>query len=135
MRRKNFALPVFAILAVLLAACDTVTDLANEPVDGVWDGVGVIQLEVGSVALSLGPEAADGTFSGTWRLQGEAYPITNGTNQDGVVQFTLQGFHGGAPALFSGKLTSVHRLEGELSTGLPPGERAVFRRYRTDPDA
>ncbi|MEX2532231.1 MAG: hypothetical protein WD960_15805 [Gemmatimonadota bacterium] len=135
MRRKNFAFPVVAMLAVLLGACDTVTDLSEVNVDGVWDGVGALQQEIGQVTLSLGPEAADGTFSGTWRLQGEAYPITNGTNQDGVVQFTLQGFQGGAPALFSGELTNRFRLEGDLSAGLSQGERAVFRLYRPDPDA
>jgi len=125
MLRKSLlgALTLFVVAS--MAACDTVTDLGAVTLEGRWDSVGALQAETGGVILMFNPADADGTFSGSWRQGGVTGAVINGSNQDGSVQFTLQGFQG-QTVEFTGELSNRFEMRGDMN-GLNLDREAVFR--------
>ncbi len=111
--------------AVAFTACDTVTDLGEVTLEGRWDSVGALQAETGGVMLMFNPANANGTFAGTWRLGGVTGAVTDGVNQDGQIEFTMQGFQG-QTVVFNGELRDRFVMEGTL-TGYDLDGLAVFR--------
>lgn len=130
MIRRSFVLALVALLTAGITACDTVTDLGEVSLQGRWDSAGPLQALTGGVTLRFDPQSADGTFGGTWRVtttEGTIIgAVVNGTNQDGAVQFTLQGFYG-ENAVFAGELTDRFRMAGDLTGFQMNGQTAVFR--------
>lgn len=133
MLRRSFVFGITLVLAVGLVACDTVTDLGTVTLEGRWDSVGSLQAETGGVVVFFNPQSADGTFTGTWRVSIEGAsvtgPVVNGSNQDGEVEFTLQGFFGDN-VIFNGRLTNRFRMSGDL-VGFGLDGAAVFRLSET----
>lgn len=129
MLRRSFFLTMTFVLAIGLVACDTVTDLGTVNLEGRWDSVGALQAETGGVVLFFNPPDADGTFTGTWRVSIEGAsvtgPVLSGSNRDGEVEFTLQGFFGDS-MIFNGRLTNRFRMAGDL-VGFGLDDAAVFR--------
>lgn len=127
--RRSFFLTMTFVLAIGLVACDTVTDLGTVNLEGRWDSVGALQAETGGVVLFFNPPDADGTFTGTWRVSIEGAsvtgPVLNGSNREGEVEFTLQGFFGDS-MIFNGRLTNRFRMAGDL-VGFGLDDAAVFR--------
>jgi hypothetical protein len=67
-----------------------------------------------------------GTFSGIWIQGTNSNDVTNGTQVDGILRFTLVGFQN-APRAFEGTLTHRYRMSGTLDVENLLGD-AVFRR-------
>jgi len=128
MLRVPRLLPLFLLLA--LTACDSSTDLTEVSVQGRWDGVGGIQESAPGLRLFI-QESANGTISGSWtRSQaGLSGSVSAGQNENGVVQFRLEG-HPGGPLQFEGRLTDRYRMEGTLGAVT---SSAVFRRSSFNP--
>ncbi len=125
MLRRTLLLTVALFTAVAFTACDTVTDLGEVTLEGRWDSVGALQAETGGVMLMFNPANSNGSFVGTWREGGVTGAVTDGVNQGGQVEFTLQGFRG-QTVVFQGELRDRFVMEGTL-VGFNLDGLAVFR--------
>jgi hypothetical protein len=127
MLRKSLLGSLVLFLVVAMVACDTVTDLGEVTLEGRWDSVGELQAQTGGVVLMFTHADADGVFGGTWRDRrlGTTGALTQGLNQDGQIQFTLQNFQG-ADVQFTGELSNRFQMRGDL-IGYNLGRDAVFR--------
>jgi hypothetical protein len=116
-----------AVLTVVLAGCESSTDLADVTMEGKWDGMGELYSVVPNFRMSVNANT-DGTFSGNWTSASYSGSVSQGTRQGEVVQFTLFGFPGGART-FQGELTNEYRIEGTLTPSVAQVTgNAVFRR-------
>jgi hypothetical protein len=127
----------FSILLVVLASCDSSTDLAEEDLVGRWEAVGALQSSADGFGIALFIEShpgGDGPIMGAWRrYQNPLYEgsIAAGVVTNGEITFRLSGFPGTDPT-FQGELTNKHRLEGEFDSLELEGS-AVFRRASVVP--
>ena len=116
-----------AMLTVVLAACESSTDLAEVTMEGKWDGMGDLYNVVPGFRMSINANP-DGSFSGQWTSDYHSGSVAQGARDAESVEFILFGFPGGQRT-FSGELTDRYRIEGSLTPSVAqvPGS-AVFRR-------
>lgn len=134
MIRRSLVIALAAIFTVSLSACDTVTDLGTVTLEGRWEGQGALQASLGTVRLTFFSENEDGSFVGSWSLPTTQHTLSgsieSGSNNNGIVQFTMNDFYGGGPVTFSGELQDRFTIKGDLQ-GFDLGDEAVFRLVST----
>jgi hypothetical protein len=116
---------LFSILLVVLASCDSSTDLGEVDLVGRWDAVGALQASNQTFGLALHVQSSGQSVQGSWRKGSSQGSLGLGAFSDGEVTFRLNGFSG--QPTFTGRLTDKHRLEGEFDA-LDLEGAAVFRR-------